>query len=88
VNELGAELDGHGRGTIAVGEDAPTDSLARFDDDDVDAVLMEFACGGEARGTGADDHDVSLVRSSIHGGWARGEGIAPGGMAVVAAPRT
>ena len=58
MNELGAELDGDGGRAVAMGKDAATYSIARFDDYDVESLFDELTGGGESGSACADDDDV------------------------------
>ena len=56
-----AEVDGDGE-RRGVRVHASADSVARFEDDDVVAVVRDHARGGEAGGAGADDDDLAVER--------------------------
>src|SRR6185312_14358127 len=64
VEELGANLDRHarlGRGGCFY---AAADAIARFEHENIEAVLDENVGGREARGAGADDDDVCIATAS------------------------
>jgi len=41
VDELGAELDRHRSGTVLSSEDAASNALARFDDNDIETGIVQ-----------------------------------------------
>ena len=43
VDELGAQLDGHRSGTVPSSEDAASNALARFDDNDIEIGIVPYA---------------------------------------------
>ena len=68
MDEFGAELDGGGCGGVAVRHDASADSLAGFEDDDIEALFAERAGGGETGCAGSDDGDVDGGRGAFEHG--------------------
>lgn len=60
MNELGAEFDRDRRSPVAVGEYASANSLTSFEDENVDAVLVQNAGCGETCRSGADDRDFGF----------------------------
>jgi hypothetical protein len=63
VYELGAELDGPPCDGIANGEDAPAYAVARVEDVNVNAVVVQRTRGGKSGGTrpNHDDHGVKCT---------------------------
>jgi hypothetical protein len=58
VDEFRAELDWHRRSCVPTREHSPADSVAGFEDDDIDLMLAERSGGGESGGAGSDDDDI------------------------------
>lgn len=56
MNELGTELDGTGRMGITDGEDAAAWTIARFEDLNVNACLVQRTRSRESGRTRADHH--------------------------------
>jgi hypothetical protein len=76
MDEFGAELDGDGCRCVPMRQDAAADSLAGFEDDDIEALVVERAGGGEAGRAGSDDGDVNGGRGAFEHGrrWLAYEG--------------
>jgi hypothetical protein len=65
VDELGAELDGHGHLGLAQRVDAPAPALARLEEQRLETAGPQPPGGRETGGAGADDHHVGLRAHAV-----------------------
>ena len=60
MDEFGAEFDGKIGARVAHREDAATDAVASFEQDDAETGFGEFAGSGESGDASSEDDNVSV----------------------------
>ena len=64
VDELGAQLDGHGGLWVAMRPDAPANALARLEDGEAKTLLVQLSRCGDSGSAGTDDDNVQHLHPS------------------------
>ena len=60
MDELSAQLDRHRSGTVSSSEDAASNALARFDDNDIETSIVQCARRSDSCRAAADDEHVRV----------------------------
>jgi hypothetical protein len=72
VNEFRAELDRDGKRSIAVGEDATSDSFSSLENDDGKSLFDQCPGRRESRDAGTENDDLNPRLLALHETWTPG----------------